>query len=69
MISGALRHKPDFAQFNTQFALDDPAELLPQLLEQLVALGQMAQQLSQALGGNGHRLEQAAQVIEESAKR
>ena len=52
-----------------QFSQDDPAELLPELLDRLIALGQMAQQLSHALGGNGHRPEQAAQLIEELAKR
>lgn len=48
---------------------DDPAELLPQLLDQLIALGQMAQQLSHALGGNGHRAEVARELIEQLAKR
>ena len=52
-----------------QFSQDDPAKLLPQLLDQLMALGEMAKQLSQALGGNGHRAEQAAQLIEELTKR
>ena len=47
----------------------DPAQLLPQLLDQLIALGDMARQISHALGGNGHRPEQVAQLIEELAKR
>ena len=33
----------------------DPSKLLPLLLDQLVVLGQTAQQLKQALGNNGHR--------------
>ena len=33
----------------------DPARLLPQLLDQLIALGQIAQQLRYALTGNDHR--------------
>jgi len=32
-------------------------------------LGDMARELSHALGGNGHRPEQAAQLIKELAKR
>jgi len=44
---------------------DDPAQLLPQLLDQLIAMGHMAQQLSEALGSNGDRPEQAAQLIQE----
>ena len=32
----------------------DPAKLLPQLLDQLVSLGQVALQLQRALGGNSH---------------
>ena len=48
---------------------DDPTLLLPQLLDYLMALGDMEQQISHALGGNGHRPEQAAQLIEELAKR
>ena len=35
----------------------DPAKLLPQLLDQLITLGQTAQQLRHALGSNGHRSE------------
>jgi len=48
---------------------DDPAQLLPQLLDRLIELGDMARQLSQALGGNGHRPEQVADLIEGLAKR
>ena len=33
----------------------DPAKILPQLLDQLISLGQTAQQLRRALSGNGHR--------------
>jgi len=31
----------------------DPAKLLPQILDQLIVLGQTAEQLRQVLGGNG----------------
>ena len=40
------------------------AELLPQLLGQLITLGQMAKQLSHALGGNGHRPEGGVELIQ-----
>ena len=33
----------------------DPAKLLPQVLDQLVVLGDLARQISHSLGGNGHR--------------
>jgi hypothetical protein len=33
----------------------DPAALIPELLDRLVSLGQLAQQISLSLGGNGHR--------------
>jgi len=47
----------------------DPAQLLPQLLDRLMELGDMARQISEALGGNGHKPEQVAQLIRELAKR
>ncbi len=43
----------------------DPTKLLPQLLDQLIALGQTAQQLRHALGGNGHRPEKISEVIKQ----
>ena len=56
-------------QFSKLQLSGDVAEAIPQLLDQLTALGDLARQISQALGGNGHRPEQAAQLIEELAKR
>jgi hypothetical protein len=41
----------------------DPAELLPQLLDQLITLGDMACRLSHALGSNGHRPGQARELF------
>ena len=38
----------------------DPTQLLPLLLDNLVALGDLARQISHALDGNGHRREKAA---------
>ena len=49
-------------------AYSDPAALIPELLDKLIALGQLAQQLSHALGGNGHRPERAAEVVRELIK-
>jgi len=48
---------------------DDPAQLLPQLLDRMIELGDMARELSRQLGGNGHRPEQVAQLIEELTRR
>ena len=48
---------------------DDPALLLPQLIDYLIALGDMAQQLIHALGVNGHRTEQVTTLIEDVANR
>ena len=66
-ISGTTEY---LVQFKADTMLsDDPAQLLPQLLDQLIALGDMARQISHALGGNGHRPEVARELIEELAKR
>ncbi|GAI61663.1 unnamed protein product, partial [marine sediment metagenome] len=40
----------------------DPAQLLPQLLDQLEALGETAKQLKQALGSNGHQAAAVAAI-------
>ena len=44
---------------------DDPTKLLPELLDRLIAIGEMARQLSHALGRNGHRPEAVQELIEE----
>ena len=41
----------------------DIANLLPQLLDQLVVLGDLARQISRGLGGNGHRAEGVAEIL------
>ncbi|MBA7526432.1 hypothetical protein ES705_18594 [subsurface metagenome] len=41
----------------------DPAQLLPELLDQLAALGDKAREISHALGGNGHRAGELAELI------
>jgi hypothetical protein len=56
-----------FSEFETPVATN-PAELLPRLLDQLITLGQMAKQLSHALGNNGHRAETGAELIQKSLK-
>ncbi len=43
----------------------DEARLLPQLFDRLIALGQIAQQLSYALGGNGHHPVKTRDLIEQ----
>jgi len=42
----------------------DPTQLLPQLLDQLIALGQTAQQLRHTLGSNGHHQDQVEELIQ-----
>ncbi|MBA7619871.1 hypothetical protein ES703_27213 [subsurface metagenome] len=42
----------------------DPADLIPELLDRLAALGDLAKQISQALGHNGDRPDRAREVIE-----
>jgi len=46
----------------------DPAELLSQLLDELIALGDIARRLNHALGGNGHRPGEARELIEKLGK-
>ena len=46
----------------------DPTKLLPQLLDQLIALGQTAQQLRHTLGGNGHQTEKIEELMKQLAR-
>jgi len=41
----------------------DATQLLPQLLDQLAVLGDLARQISQGLGGNGHRAEAVGEIL------
>lgn len=43
----------------------DPAKLLPQMLDQLIVLGQTAEQLRQVLGGNGHQPEKVFELTKQ----
>ncbi len=52
------------AAVSTYQATTDPAQMLPELLDQMIAVGETARQVSQALGGNGHRPEQLKEIIE-----
>jgi len=42
----------------------DVEKLLPQLLDQLAALGDLAKQISFALGNNGHRAGEVQTILE-----
>jgi hypothetical protein len=56
----------------TGVLVSDATQLLPQLLDQLEALGETAKQLKQALGSNGHRvekLEEIKQLLERQASK
>ena len=44
-------------------SLDDPVQLLPELLDRLVDLGEMARQIIKASGGNGHRPDETTELI------
>ena len=46
---------------------DDPARLLYELLDRLIAVGDTARQISLSLGRNGHRPEAIQKLIEEIA--
>ena len=59
-LESGLQQAWDPAKFQS-----DPAKLLPRFLERLIALGQTAQQLRHALGGNGHRPEKISEVIQQ----
>ncbi len=52
------------ASYSTNFECN-PSKLLPQLLDQLIALGQTAQQLRQALD-NGHHPDKVADLVKQS---
>jgi len=68
MHAGEQGIKPDFAHPGAEFTIADPVQLLPELLDRLVALGDMARQVSHALGGNGHRPDTTAALIEQLTK-
>lgn len=55
------RQAGDLANFES-----DPIKILPQLLDQLIALGQTAQQLRQALDNNGHHPDKVADPIRQT---
>lgn len=48
--------------------MNDPAQLLPELLDLLVALGEMAGQIRAALGGNGHRPDKANELTRQLSR-
>jgi len=43
---------------------EEATTLLPQLLDQLEALGETARQLKQALGSNGHKAEKLEEITQ-----
>ena len=52
--------KPDYAQLDVTL---DPAQQLPDLLDRMIALGDMAQEIKHSLGGNGRWPEQIGEII------
>jgi len=70
VASSDITKAPFVASFPDACELDpecDPTKLLPRLLDQLVILGQLAQQINNNLGGNGHRPEKLREVIPQLA--
>ena len=54
-----------FGQFEPSQPFEgDPAQLLPALLDHIQALGELAKQISHAMGGNGHRKAEVARLTE-----
>ena len=61
-----------FAPASTQLVDGDPAELIPELLDRLAELGDLAKQVNRALGSNGHKAEALAELkgyLEQQAKK
>ena len=50
---------------NLEIQSGQEAELIPQLLDRLIVLGDLALQISDSLGSNGHRAEMTAELIKE----
>ena len=67
ITSSSITKAPFPCESTDTLTSDDPSQLLPELLDRLVALGDMARQLSQALGRNGHRPEVVQKLMEEIA--
>ncbi len=44
---------------------NDVTRMIPELLDMMIALGEKARQVSQALGGNGHRALELNEIIKE----
>jgi len=55
-----------FVQFEPKGAYpeDAPARLIPELLDRLAALGDLAKQVNLALGGNGYRAGEIQKILE-----
>ena len=45
-----------------EYLEDDPTRLIPELLDRLAELGDLAKQVSGALNGNGHRAEKITEI-------
>ncbi len=52
---------------NSEIRDGQVAELIPQLLDRLVVLGDLARQISHALGGNGHYPELSRESVKKLA--
>ena len=52
---------------NSEIPDGQVADLIPQLLDRLVVLGDLAHQISHALGGNGHCPELSRELVKKLA--
>ncbi|MBA7615865.1 Tyrosine recombinase XerC [subsurface metagenome] len=50
---------------SNDYLVDDPARLIPELLDRLAALGDLAKRTSRALGNNGHRADQVRDLTKQ----
>ncbi len=55
--------RPDIDSVRPGVPLPDPAQQLPELLDQMIALGEMTHGFKRALGGNGHWPEQVEELL------
>ena len=65
IASADITRAPFPCESPSKLPSDDPAKLLPELLDRLIAIGDEARQLSQALGRNGHRPEEIQKLLED----
>ena len=64
-----LKNPQGQGELNHVLVDTDLTELVPKLLDQMIALGEIAKQVSQTLGGNGHREEAVRELASMLSKK